>query len=171
MPGAEWSPPTTIVAKYYQSVADVPPGWLYPGLPPHPWLDLTYPGDAVVTQQLAAALDWKPIAVTTQYRILTAFMESWRSGFDMPLGGRIPSPKSEALKPVLWFVAITVGPLAAASYSGNDRVLTWMLYFALAGVVSDERKGQQAIVAKEEPVPNPTVQPAAQSARPQEPQQ
>lgn len=55
---------------------------------------------------------------------------------DMPLGQRIPSPKSEALKPMLWYLAITLGPLSVTSFSGNTRVIDWMLYFAGAGVAS-----------------------------------
>lgn len=97
------------------------------------------------------------------------------------LGARIASPKSEALKPMLWYVAITLGPLSVASFSGNDRVLTWMLFFAAAGVVSflaaywwllirhpdrlqsedymtrllgDDRRGKAALVDGEQPVAN-----------------
>ena len=45
----------------------------------------------------------------------------------MAITERIATPKSEALKPMLWYLGITLAPLAAASYSGNERVLNWML--------------------------------------------
>jgi hypothetical protein len=54
----------------------------------------------------------------------------------MALGDRIPTPRSEALKPMLWYLGITLSPTAVASFSGNDRVLSWMLIFAAAGVAS-----------------------------------
>jgi hypothetical protein len=55
----------------------------------------------------------------------------------MPLGtGRFPSPKSEALKPMLWYLAVTLSPTAVASFSAREVVATVMLIFAGSGVVS-----------------------------------
>ena len=55
----------------------------------------------------------------------------------MPLGSeRLPSPKSEALKPMLWYLAVTLSPTAVASFSAREAVATVMLIFAGLGVVS-----------------------------------
>jgi len=37
---------------------------------------------------------------------------------------------------MLWYLAITLSPTAVAAFSGNSRVVEWMLIFAAAGVVS-----------------------------------
>src|SRR5262245_26065754 len=55
----------------------------------------------------------------------------------MPGGeARFPSPKSEALKPMLWYLAATLVPAAATAFSGRETVTYIMLGFAGLGVLS-----------------------------------
>jgi hypothetical protein len=49
---------------------------------------------------------------------------------------RIPSPKSEALKPMLWYLGVTLAPAAITAFSGRETVTYVMLGFAGLGVVS-----------------------------------
>lgn len=50
--------------------------------------------------------------------------------------GRFPTPKSEALKPMLWYLGVTLAPAAVSSFSGHERVVNWILIYAGAGVIS-----------------------------------
>jgi hypothetical protein len=54
----------------------------------------------------------------------------------MRLTHRLPSLRFEALKPMVWYVALTLGLFALTSFSANERVLNWMLYFTAAGVIN-----------------------------------
>ena len=54
----------------------------------------------------------------------------------MSAGARIPSPKSEALKPMLWYLGITITPTSLTAFSNKDWVLEVQFAFAVAGVVS-----------------------------------
>jgi hypothetical protein len=94
----------------------------------------------------------------------------------MPLGTeRFPSPKSEALKPMLWYLAVTLSPTAVASFSTREAVATVILIFAGLGVAAywwllikhpdrlqseeymrhallgDNRSGRRAIAERTEP--------------------
>lgn len=102
----------------------------------------------------------------------------------MPWSDRIPTPKSEALKPALWYLGITLSPAAVASFSANEKVITWSLIFAAIGVVSfqaaywwllimhpdrlqseaymtrllgDDRRGREEVTAPPEPPSEPTA--------------
>lgn len=49
-------------------------------------------------------------------------------------GAKLPSPKSEPLKPVLVFNAITLGPTAFTAFSDKSWVLGWQMALASIGV-------------------------------------
>jgi hypothetical protein len=51
-------------------------------------------------------------------------------------GSRFPSPKSEALKPMLWYLAVTLLPVALTAFSGRETVTYVLLGFAGLGVLS-----------------------------------
>jgi hypothetical protein len=50
--------------------------------------------------------------------------------------GRFPSPKSEALKPMLWYLAVTLTPTTVASFSDRTWTVVALLVFAALGVLS-----------------------------------
>ena len=109
----------------------------------------------------------------------------------MPIFDRLPSPKSEALKPQLWFLAIILSPAAIGAFATNQTVVWATLFFAAIGVASfqaaywwllvkhpdrlqseeymsrllgDSQSGTQAIIEKQELVPNTALPPPSEEA-------